>query len=156
MTNDTKMIDYTQPLTSPPHINWPPQIVNITIPTQGKMREFDSGATRDTAEGKLDYEGCLSPLALEAFGEYMLECSICSDGTKRPSDNWQMGIPFKEYMKSLLRHTWDVWKIHRGYIVRDRKTGEIITMKRALCALFFNVQGYLHEYLKKELYNANK
>jgi hypothetical protein len=67
-----------------------------------------------------------------------------------------MGIPLKEYMRSLMRHTWDVWKIHRGYIARDRKTGEIITMKRALCAVIFNVQGYLHEYLKKELDNANK
>ena len=117
----------------------------------GKMRGFESGATRDTAEGKIDYEGCLSPLVLEAFGEYMLDCSICSDGTKRPSDNWQKGIPLLEYVRSLLRHTFDVWKIHRGYAVKDRITGKSITMKHALCAVMFNVMGYLHEYLKKEL-----
>ena len=115
------------------------------------MRGFESGATRDCAEGKIDYEGCLSPLVLEAFGEYMLDCSVCSDGSKRPSDNWQKGIPLQEYMRSLLRHTMDAWKIHRGYEVKDRKTGKIITMRVALSAIMFNVMGYFHEYLKKEI-----
>src|ERR1035437_10670780 len=130
---------------------WPPDPNNHIGGIICKMRGFESGATRDTAEGKIDYEGCLSPLVLEAFGEYMLDCSICSDGTKRPSDNWQKGIPLLEYVRSLLRHTFDVWKIHRGYAVKDRITGKSITMKHALCAVMFNVMGYLHEYLKKEL-----
>ena len=34
------------------------------------MRQFETGAIRDDDEGKLDFEGCLSPLALEAFAEY--------------------------------------------------------------------------------------
>jgi hypothetical protein len=136
-------------------IVWPvaPLVVGNVVPISGtgKMRGFETGATRDTSEGKIDYEGCLSPLVLECFGEYMLECSICSDGTKRSSDNWQKGIPMVEYMKSLMRHTWDVWKLHRGYTVNDRITGKPITMKHALCAVMFNVMGYLHEYLKKEV-----
>src|ERR1700754_2521147 len=38
---------------------------------QAKIRQFSTGATRDTDAGKVDYEGFLSPYALKAFGEYM-------------------------------------------------------------------------------------
>jgi len=31
------------------------------------MRQFESGATRDTEDGKLDYEGFLSPAVLLRF-----------------------------------------------------------------------------------------
>ena len=34
----------------------------------GKIRKFKSGATRDTNEGKYDYEGFLHPVVIEAFG----------------------------------------------------------------------------------------
>ena len=37
----------------------------------GKTRQFSTGATRDTDEGKYDYEGFFSPLVLERYGEYM-------------------------------------------------------------------------------------
>ena len=115
------------------------------------MRSFETGATRDHAEGKLEYEECLSPIALEAYAEYMLECSIQSDGKKRPGDNWQKGIPIEAYMDSLLRHVFDLWKLHRGYETKDRLTGEPITIRKALCAILFNAFGYLHEYIKKEI-----
>jgi len=31
----------------------------------GTIRQFTTGATRDTSDGKLDYEGFISPLVLE-------------------------------------------------------------------------------------------
>lgn len=102
------------------------------------MRRFSTGATRDTDEGKIDFEGFLSPIALEAFGYYMMKNQLQADGTMRESDNWQKGIPIEAYMKSAWRHWFSVWKKHRANEdnIED------------LCAMLFNVQGLLHEQLK--------
>jgi len=112
------------------------------------MREFKTGATRDTDAGKNDYEGFYSPLVVEAFGDYMNKHRIQADGKLRDSDNWQKGIPKDAYMKSLWRHFLDMWFLHRGYKRIDKQTGEELTMKEVLCAILFNVQGYLYEILK--------
>ena len=108
---------------------------------QGKVRQFETGATRDTEEGKLDFEGFLSPLVIERYAEYMNENRVQSDGSLRASDNWQKGIPKDAYMKSLWRHFFDIWKEHRG-INTD------LGLERAVCAVMFNAMGYLHETLK--------
>ena len=63
-----------------------------------EMREFETGATRDTNDGKLDFEGFLSPLALVRYAEYMNKNRIQADGKVRASDNWQKGIPREVYM----------------------------------------------------------
>ena len=119
--------------------------VGSTQKDDGTTRSFDTGATRDTVEGKPDYEGFLSPLVIERFGQYMMKNQLQSDGTLRKSDNWQKGIPKDVYMKSGWRHFMDWWWFHRSegviVIVSDR-------LEEALCALLFNVSGYLHEHLK--------
>jgi len=107
------------------------------------VRAFETGATRDTAEGKLDFEGFLSPLVLHAFAVHMQHHQRDSAGQWRESDNWQKGIPMDQYMKSGWRHFFDVWANHRR-VLPVRKERII----RALCAVLFNVMGYLHEYLK--------
>jgi hypothetical protein len=109
----------------------------------GRVRTFSTGANRDTATDKLDYEGFLSPLVLEAFGEYMHKNRRMADGTLRDSDNWQKGIPRDVYAKSGWRHFFDWWKEHRGHRTADG-------LKAALCGLMFNCMGYLHELLKEE------
>jgi hypothetical protein len=114
------------------------------------MREFNTGATRDSEDGKNDYEGFYDPLVVEAFGNYMTAHQKQADGKLRDSDNWKKGIPQTAYMKSLLRHVLDMWAIHRGYKRTDKKTGKEITMVEALCAILFNVQGYLYEILKNK------
>ena len=106
------------------------------------LRTFDTGATRDTDEGKLDYEGFISPLVLECYAEYMHSNRMQSDGKMRDSDNWQRGIPRSAYMKSGWRHFFDWWKLHRGLNAE-------CTVKVALCALMFNVMGYLHTLLEE-------
>jgi len=113
-----------------------------------KVRKFDTGATRNVDENKYDYEGFLSPLSIEAFGEYMHQHRKQKDGSIRASDNWQKGIPKDVYMKSMFRHFVDLWKMHRGLIAINPDTQEPCTKKELLCALMFNVQGYLHEELK--------
>ncbi|MCK5625051.1 hypothetical protein KAI04_04365 [Candidatus Pacearchaeota archaeon] len=114
-----------------------------------KIRKFDTGATRDTDSDKHDYEGYLSPIVLKRFGEYMTKHRVQSDGNLRDSDNWQKGIPKDAYMKSGWRHFMDWWSEHRGI-----KTKEGI--EEALCAILFNIQGYLHEYLKEKLKGGKK
>jgi hypothetical protein len=110
------------------------------------MREFDTGATRDTDESKLDYEGFLSPIVLQRYAEYLHKHRVQSDGRARDSDNWQKGIPLDVYMKSNCRHFIDAWKWHRGFVGRD-------SLEEALCAILFNTQGYLYELLKDKLSN---
>ncbi len=118
------------------------------------MRVFASGATRDTDDLKNDYEAFLSPLVLEAYGDYMTAHCVQADGTVRDGDNWQKGIPKGAYMKSLLRHVLVVWKLWRGWPVRAESVGgtlQAVTLKAALCACLFNVMGLLHELLRDEL-----
>lgn len=142
------------------HLQSPPQ-QELTRPTNpitatvssGVIRIFDTGATRDQDATKPDFEGYLSPLALDAFGDYMTAHRIQPDGSVRDSDNWQKGIPLNAYIKSLLRHVFQVWRLHRGYAAYERKPdGSLVpvTKREALCAILFNTQGYLHELIKQE------
>ena len=102
------------------------------------MRTFDTGATRDTDDGKLNYEGFLSPIVLRRFAAYMHSKRLQPDGELRAADNWQKGMPLNSYMEGGFRHFMDWWSSHR-YGEPDIES---------LCALMFNVMGYLHETLK--------
>ena len=106
-----------------------------------KTRTFESGATRNSEEGKLDYEGFLSPLVLRRYAEYLNSHRQLEDGTTRDSDNWQQGMPLSVYMKSLWRHLMAAWTEHRG-----ARSGHN-AIQVALCAVIFNASGYLHELL---------
>lgn len=112
-----------------------------------KIRTFATGATRDKDEHKYDYEGFLSPLVIRRYGEYMHKHRLQPDGKLRDSDNWQKGMTFTAYAKSLWRHFFDVWTIHRGYEARDF-TGAVVNLEDALCGILFNTMGFMHELLK--------
>lgn len=114
-----------------------------------KIRQFDTGATRDTDQNKLDYEGFYNPRVLEIYAQYLNKHRVQSDGNLRDSDNWQKGIPKNVYMKSLCRHLIAVWLIHRGYIAKDNKEN-IVTLKDSLCGTIFNAMGMLLEILKEK------
>lgn len=106
-------------------------------------RQYDSGALRDTQVGKPQYESYLSPFALYQFGQYMLKHQQGPDGKYREGDNWQKGIPLKDYADSLIRHVFDFWREHRR-----GTTGSKNLIIDLLCAIIFNAQGYLHELVK--------
>lgn len=116
------------------------------------MQAFPTGATRTDSANKLDPEGFNSPLVELRFAQYMHEHR--KDTTQksglRASDNWQKGIPRENYMKSLQRHDLDLWLHHRGY-------GHLAqaSLEDTLCAMRFNIDGYLFETLKSHLIERN-
>lgn len=124
-----------------------PDIASLNDP----VRTFNTGATRDADDEKIDFEGFLSPWAIRRYGEYMHSHKIQADGKIRDSDNWQKGIPIDQYMKSLLRHTLDAHAIHRGLATFDTKDDHEIDIEEALCAVIFNAMGFLHEHLKNAI-----
>jgi len=105
------------------------------------MRVFKTGATRDTDKDKFDYDGFLSPIVIQRYGEYMHKHRLQSNGEMRDADNWQQGIPKDVYMSSAWRHFMDLWLEDRGYKSREG-------LEEALMALLFNIMGYAHEVLK--------
>lgn len=116
------------------------------------MQKFDTGATRSADEHKHDFEGFLSPTALEAYGDYMTRHRYQRNGTVRSSDNWQKGIPMHKYMASLVRHVFDLWRAWRGTTVYDKDSplhDAPMTMLDICSAILFNVQGLMHEIIKR-------
>lgn len=110
-----------------------------------KMRTFGTGATRDIEEGKLDFEGFLSPIVLEAYGNYMNKHRKQADGKLRDSDNWKKHFGKNHYevcMKSLLRHVMDLWLEEEGWASRDG-------IEDALMGSLFNIMAYADKYFKE-------
>lgn len=112
---------------------------------QKRHRAFDTGAWRDKADDKLDYEACLSPQALEVLALYLFACRKSNaDGTTRPMDNWQKGMPIADYMKSGMRHLFTAWKFHR-----KGSQHHAVRLLEAWAGVMFNAQGYIHELIKE-------
>jgi len=93
---------------------------------------FETGAARDTQEGKPNFYECLSPFAVWRYGEYMAVASA-----KYGDGNWQKGIPIESYMKSLERHFLKL-KMQLAYDY-DAEPG----VDHA-AAIMFNVMGLMH------------
>lgn len=108
-----------------------------------QTRKFDTGASRDTDAGKLDFEGALSPRVLRRYVEFLHSKRPMPDGTVRDSDNWQKGMPRDVYMKSAWRHFMAFWENHRQQPADE-------DLEEAICATIFNLMGYLHEHLKEK------
>jgi len=122
--------------------------VKIELPKTVVVRSFETGATRNVEGDKFDYEAFLSPSVLFEYGKFMHEHRKQRDGSLREGDNWQKGIPFTAYIKSLVRHTIDLWRMHRGITVLNPDTGAPHTKRELCCAIMFNSMGYLHELVK--------
>ena len=108
------------------------------------MRNFTTGASRNNDTGKLDPEGALSPIVIQAYCEFIAKNRLQDDGSIRPDDNWQklfgddhLGV----CMKSLWRHLLDLWLFHRGLKGRE-------TIDDALGGILFNSQAYWYKILK--------
>jgi hypothetical protein len=108
------------------------------------MRQFDTGATRDSEDGKLEPWGFSSALVEKRFSEYMHGHREQADGELRASNNWCNGIPTSAYWHSLSRHLNDLRLIAEGY----SKYAEEMDLETVLCAVKFNVDGLLYEVIK--------
>ncbi len=106
------------------------------VQDDGNQRTFDTGATRDTAVGKLDYEACFSPRVMKRFAEYMLK-----HNTERSQDNWQKGMPEEVLVKSLLRHTMEYWLYHR----EGTPPARCFDPEDTICAIMFNAMALLNQ-----------
>jgi hypothetical protein len=105
------------------------------------VREFATGATRDTDENKLDVEAYLSPEFIRAFSMFMHFHQQMPDGSMRAGDNWQKGMPLDVLMKSATRHHLDWWLAHREYQISEGRLW-------AIFGLVFNAMAYASEYMK--------
>lgn len=106
-----------------------------------EVREFPTGARRDTEVGKNRFAASLSPWAIEELVSYMRRHN---SQAHRREDNWKAGMPLDSFMESLFRHFHHAWKLHASGAVGGQE------MKDALCGVLFNAQGYLHELVKPE------
>lgn len=109
----------------------------------GTLRTSPTGATRDTATGKIEPWGFTSALVERRFSEYMDEHRVQSDGSVRDSDNWKKGLLTEWYKHSLSRHILDL-KLHLEGFPEEAVELDYETV---LCAVLFNVQGLLHNHL---------
>ena len=107
------------------------------------MRNYKSGASRNSDTDKLDYEAFNCPLVMKRYAQYMHKHRKQVDGKIRAGDNWQnlFGDDHESVcMKSAFRHFHDWWTVHRGYKGED--------IEESICALVFNANAYLHKLLK--------
>jgi hypothetical protein len=116
----------------------------------GQNKTYDSGAIRSDDGDKIDPEASLSPLAVLMYCEYMKKHTLLPDGSKRLFDNWQQGFPKDRLIKSLLRHSLDLWLYQR-----DFAGAAVESEDDALSAIFFNVQTLMHQRMKEKLSKAD-
>lgn len=106
------------------------------------VRAYGTGATRDDNANKLSYSKGLSSQVLQRYLEYLGEHRVQADGKLRDWDNWKKGIPLKDYIDSLTRHTHDAVRASQGLPVPENASLEDL-----LCAVIFNASGGLFELL---------
>ncbi len=114
------------------------------------MREFDTGATRNNSDDKLDYDGFNAPICDHSYAEYMHSHRKQADGTMRSADNWRKGIPQKVYKKSMYRHMQDLRRLLDGFEVLNPDNGELVDAIELLNAIEFNVKGLKYELLMED------
>ena len=125
---------------------WAITDLKLNTSNDAKIRQFDTGATRDTSIGKLEYARFMSPIVIKRFSEYMNLHRKQSDNNLREPDNWMnlFGDKHEDVcLDSLWRHLMDVWLINKGFPNEARED-----IESALCAIMFNVQAWLFKVLK--------
>lgn len=114
-----------------------------------EIRKFDTGATRDTLEDKLDYVKALCPLVLRRYVQYLDKHRLQPDGSMRSFNNWKKGIPRETYHSSKGRHFFADWLLEEGYEVSDNHGP--VDEEDVLCGELFNTMGKLREILKSKI-----
>ena len=98
-----------------------------------KVTKFETGAIRDTQEGKEDYIETISWTAFKRYAQYMT-----GKKSKYGAGNFKKGIPIENYEQSMMRHV-------QKYLENKYEGGIIETEDDHLSAIVFNVFGIMHE-----------
>ncbi len=97
------------------------------------VTEFDTGAIRDSQEGKIDFVETISFTAHHRYAKYMTSKKV-----KYGVGNFKKGIPIESYEQSLLRHI-------DKYFRNKYEGGNDEPCEDHLAAIRFNVDGIMHE-----------
>lgn len=112
------------------------------------VRLFPSGATRSANDGKYEIARFFDPRVMLERAAYMHRHRIQPDGQLRDPDNWKKGMGLQTYADSIGRHALDFALLHEGYEVRRPEDDSKVEMIETLCAIMFNCEGYIKEYLE--------
>ena len=97
-----------------------------------EVRTFESGAIRDSLEGKESYVESISWLTMKRYAQYMTKAA-----SKYGRGNWIKGIPAESYEDSLIRHI-------QKYLSNKYYGTEVEPEVDHLSAALFNLQGLIH------------
>lgn len=97
------------------------------------ITKFNTGAIRDSQEGKEDYIETISWRAFKRYAQYMT-----GKKAKYGAGNFKKGIPIESYEKSLVRHL-------QKYLENKYEGGTIEKDEDHLSAMVFNIFGIMHE-----------
>lgn len=100
---------------------------------KSKITTFDTGAIRDSQEGKEDYIETIAWAAMKRYAQYMTEKK-----KKYGTGNFKKGIPISNYEQSLLRHI-------QKYLENKYEGGTIEATEDHLSAMVFNIFGIMYE-----------
>jgi len=123
-------------------------MAGMSVVSDAKPREFNTGATRDSNKDKLAYDQGLSVQVLQTYMEYLGKHRVMKDGSLRDWCNWKKGITPETYRESLVRHTVDAVRKSHGLPLREESD-----LRDLLCAIIFNASGWLFELLVAESNN---
>lgn len=98
-----------------------------------QITEFESGAIRDTQEGKVDFVETISFTAHHRYAKYMT-----GKKKKYGTGNFKKGIPIESYEQSLLRHV-------DKYFRNKYEGGNDEPDEDHLAAIRFNADGIMHQ-----------
>lgn len=98
-----------------------------------KITKFNTGAIRDSQEGKEDYTETISWTGLKRYAQYLTEKK-----SKYGGGNFKKGIPIDNYEQSMLRHV-------QKYMANKHENGNVEKDQDHLSAILFNVFGIIHE-----------
>lgn len=101
--------------------------------SKSKITKFNTGAIRDSQDGKEDYIETISWLAMKRYAKYMTGKKY-----KYGAGNFKKGIPISNYEQSLLRHI-------QKYLSNKYEGSDIEKNEDHLAAIVFNTFGIMHE-----------
>lgn len=118
--------------------------------TKDNITQFNTGAIRDTQDGKLDFVETMAWMAIAEYSKYMT-----AKKAKYGSGNFHKGIPVESYQASLMRHI-----VKYLCIAECRQRGVIPPAwmeahEDHLCAVIFNTLGIIYEESIKTCHTAD-